>query len=44
MKLNGSVLHHWLMTGIAAASFIWFLKVIVGPKAPAGAQKLIGSI
>ena len=42
--LFGTVLHHWLATGLAAVSFILFLKAIVGPHLPAGAKKLVLSV
>lgn len=43
MRLHGSLLHHWLVTGIAAVTFILALKMLA-PHLPEGAQKLIGSI
>lgn len=41
--ISGSLLHHWLVTGVAAASFILVLKMIA-PHLPEGAQKLIAAI
>ncbi len=42
--LSGTLLHHWLVGGLSAVSFILVLKLLIGPHLPAGAQKLIGSI
>jgi hypothetical protein len=41
--ISGSILHHWLVTGLSAASFLLVLKML-GPHLPDGLQKLIGSI
>jgi hypothetical protein len=41
--LSGSLLHHWLVTGLSAATFIWALKMLA-PHLPEGLQKLIGAI
>lgn len=39
--LSGSVIHHFLVTGLSAMVFIILMKVLVAPHLPAGAQKLI---
>lgn len=41
--LSGSLLHHWLVTGLSAVTFILALKML-GPHLPEGLQKLVGSI
>jgi hypothetical protein len=41
--LSGSLLHHWLVSGLSAVTFILALKML-GPHLPEGLQKLIGSI
>lgn len=42
--LVGTAIHHWLLTGLAAVTFILCLKSVVGPHLPEGAQRLILSI
>lgn len=42
--LSGSVIHHFLVTGLSAVVFILLLKSLIGPHLPAGGQKLIASI
>jgi hypothetical protein len=41
--LKGSLLHHWLVTGFAAVTFILVLKAL-GPHLPEGLAKLVASI
>lgn len=41
--ISGSLIHHWLVTGFAAVTFILALKMI-GPHLPDGLQKLVASI
>jgi hypothetical protein len=41
--ISGSLLHHWLVTGLSAVTFILALKM-AGPHLPDGLQKLIGTI
>lgn len=41
--ISGSLLHHWLVTGLSAATFILALKMLA-PHLPDGLQKLIGSL
>ncbi len=40
--LKGSLLHHWLVTGISAFTFFLALKMLA-PHLPEGLQKLIAS-
>jgi hypothetical protein len=39
--LTGSVIHHFLVTGLSAFVFFLLLKAVVAPHLPAGAQTLI---
>lgn len=41
--LSGSVIHHFLVTGLSAFVFLLLLKSLVAPHLPAGAQKLIAA-
>jgi hypothetical protein len=41
--ISGSLLHHWLFTGLSAVTFIIALKLL-GPHLPDGLQKLVGMI
>ncbi len=42
--LSGSLIHHFVMTGLTAVAFILLLKTFVGPHLPAGGQKLVAAI
>lgn len=41
--ISGSLIHHFLVTGVSAVLFILLLKWLA-PHLPAGAQKMIGAI
>lgn len=41
--LKGSLLHHWLVTGLSAVTFILVLKML-GPHLPEGLAKLVATV
>ncbi len=42
--LTGAAIHHWVLTGLAAVTFILFIKAVVAPALPKGFQTLVAAI